>query len=344
MPVSENPNDTLSYKITPFSSFTPTEYARPVFTQTESVRPVPYPSPSYTDWNSPPVLYVKEPLGFIYLFSTPHHESLNAVGEVRIGLILHEKHRGYGYAQQAVQLVVEYAFDELKCHRIQATLLQTPLKAHALKLFTRERFSHEGTRRSAFFSPLEQEWKDTTSMAMIDTEWVIRSSLPGAPPTLWDEMFLRHERERDTLLRWEQIGREEERRLLKKTSSMETIRYDAGSYSSDPKGKRKAVDLEDFVDDQEYLAASGDVDLAFDAEEEEDPDTKRPKLGSTPTFGSSTTFIFGSLEQTLTSPPMPSPGVSYGQDHDGDSSSSESSWDAMETSSSSSFDSLSDVD
>ncbi|KAK0496369.1 hypothetical protein EDD18DRAFT_204217 [Armillaria luteobubalina] len=110
-----------------------------------------------TDWNFPD--FPKEPLGLIYLFSTPHHQSLNAVGEVRLGIILHEKYRGYGYAQQAVQLVVEYAFEELKCHRIQATLLQTPLKAHALKLFTRERFGHEGTRRGAFFSPLEQEWK-----------------------------------------------------------------------------------------------------------------------------------------------------------------------------------------
>ncbi|PBK70756.1 hypothetical protein ARMSODRAFT_91582 [Armillaria solidipes] len=333
----EDLNDTLSFKITPFSSFT----------QTEFVPPAPYPSPSrgpQIDWNLPPV--PKEPLGLIYLFPTPHHQSLNAMGEVRIGLILHEKYRGYGYAQQAVQLVVEYAFEELKCHRIQATLLQTPLKAHALKLFTRERFCHEGTRRSAFFSPLEQEWKDTTSMAMIDTEWVIRSSLRGAPPTLWDEMFLRHERERDVLLRWEQSGKEEERRLLKRTSSMETVRYDTGPYSSEAKGKTKAIDLEDFAADQEYLAAAGDEDgdLAFDDDEEDRHDAKRPKFGgaSTPTFGSSTTFALGGLAQTPSSPAMPTR-LPFGQDRDGDGSSSESSWDAMETSSNSSFDSLSDV-
>ncbi|KAK0204109.1 hypothetical protein DFS33DRAFT_1384366 [Desarmillaria ectypa] len=339
----EHLNDIPGFKITPLSSFQ----------QNEFLSPLSSPSPNRSlelGWNPTAAPQVpKEPLGFIYLFSTPHHESLNAVGEVRIGLILHEKYRGYGYAQQAVQLVVEYAFDELKCHRIQATLLQTPLKAHALKLFTRERFSHEGTRRSTFFSPLEREWKDATSMAMIDTEWVIRSSLVEAPPTLWDEMFLRHERERDTLLRWEQNSKEEERRLLKKTSSMETVRYDTGSYSNEAKGKRKAVDLEDFVDDQEYLAAAGDVDLALDVEEEEeeeDLDTKRPKLGgaydSTSTFGSSTAFALGGLEQALASPPMPSR-LSFGQDHDGDGSSSESSWDAIDTSSISSFDSLSDV-
>lgn len=298
------------------------------------------------DWNVPAV--PKEPLGLIYLFSTPHHPSLNAVGEVRIGLILHEKYRGYGYAQQAVQLVVEYAFEELKCHRIQATLLQTPLKAHALKLFTRERFGHEGTRRSAFFSPLEQEWKDTTTMAMLDTEWVIRSSLRGAPPTLWDEMFLRHERERDILLRWEQSGKEEERRLLKRTSSMETVRYDTGPYSSEAKGKTKAIDLEDFAADQEYLAAAGDEDGDLASDEEEDRhDAKRPKFGgaygsSTPIFGSSTAFALGGLAQTLSSPAMPSQ-LPFGQVHDEDGSSSESSWDAMETSSNSSFDSLSDV-
>ncbi|KAK0215771.1 hypothetical protein IW262DRAFT_234872 [Armillaria fumosa] len=339
---SEDPDDSLSFKITPFSSHT--------YTQHKFVPPAPYASQScspQTDWNIPAI--PKEPLGLIYLFSTPHHPSLNAVGEVRIGVILHEKYRGYGYAQQAVQLVVEYAFDELKCHRIQATLLQTPLKAHALKLFTRERFGHEGTRRGAFFSPLEQEWKDTTTMAMLDMEWVIRSSLRGAPPTLWDEMFLRHERERDTLLRWEQSGKEEERRLLKRTSSIETIRYETGPYSSDAKGKTKAVDLEDFAADQAYLAAAGDEDGDLEFDEEEDRhDAKRPKFGGgvyesiTPTFRSSTASPARGLAQTPAPPTMPSQ-LPFGQVHDEDGSSSDSSWDAMETSSNSSFDGLSDV-
>ncbi len=185
-------------------------------------------------------------------------------------------------------------------------------------------------------------------MAMLDTEWVIRSSLRGAPPTLWDEMFLRHERERDMLLRWEQSGKEEERRLLKRTSSMETVRYETGPYSSEAKGKTKAIDLEDFAADQEYLAATGDEDGDLASDEEEDRhDAKRPKFGgaygsSTPTFGSSTAFTFGSLAQTLSSPTMPSQ-LPFGQVHDEDGDSSESSWDAMETSSNSSFDSLSDV-
>ncbi|KAK0482248.1 hypothetical protein IW261DRAFT_1025507 [Armillaria novae-zelandiae] len=337
---SEDPDDSSSFKISPFSPYT--------YAQRKFVPPAPYKSQSWdsqTDWNVPAL--PKEPLGLIYLFSTPHHPSLEVVGEVRLGIILHEKYRGYGYAQQAVQLVVEYAFEELNCHRIQATLLQTPLKAHALKLFTRERFGHEGTRRGAFFSPLEHEWKDTTTMAMLDVEWVIRSSLRGAPPTLWDEMFLRHERERDILLRWEQSGIEEERRLLRRTSSMETIRYQTSPSSSDPKGKTKAVDLEDFAADQDYLAAAEDEDEDFQFDEEEDRhDAKRPKFGgasSTPrAFRSSTASPARGLARAPIPPTTPSQ-LPFGQVHDEDGSSSESSWDAMETSSNSSFDNLSDV-
>lgn len=47
----------------------------------------------------------------------------------------------------------------------------------------------------------------------------MRSFLKPAPKNLWDEMFLRHAREREELLRWD-----DRQQRLNRTSSMETVR------------------------------------------------------------------------------------------------------------------------
>jgi hypothetical protein len=91
------------------------------------------------------------------------------------------------------------------------------------------------------------EWQDVTTLAILHTDWAMRKFYKTAPKSLWDELFLRHERERDELLRWE----ENQNRLKRPmTSSMETLRAlpldtdsDASSSSSSAsKGKRRAVD------------------------------------------------------------------------------------------------------
>lgn len=58
-----------------------------------------------------------------------------------------------------------------------------------------------------------------TYLALLETDWLMRSYLKPAPKNLWDEMFLRHAREREELLRWD-----EKQQKLKRTSSMETLR------------------------------------------------------------------------------------------------------------------------
>jgi hypothetical protein len=62
-------------------------------------------------------------------------------------------------------------------------------------------------------------WKDVTYLALLETEWLMRGYRKPAPRNLWDEMFARHAREREELLRWD-----ERQQKLKKTSSMETVR------------------------------------------------------------------------------------------------------------------------
>jgi len=64
-------------------------------------------------------------------------------------------------------------------------------------------------------------WKDVTYLAMLDTEWALRDVLRnrGAAPTLWDEMFARHAREREEMVKWD-----EKHNRLRKVSSTETLR------------------------------------------------------------------------------------------------------------------------
>lgn len=98
-------------------------------------------------------------------------------------------------------------------------------------MFSR-RFAHEGKRRRSFFSILEQEWKDTTSLAILDTDWMVRSKFltKPVPTSLWDEMLLRHDRERQQLMHWEDEQTQSWPKWLKRTASMETIRSSMSMY------------------------------------------------------------------------------------------------------------------
>lgn len=57
-------------------------------------------------------------------------------------------------------------------------------------------------------------------MGLLCTDWALQQtskSQMSAPKSLWDELFLRHQREREELLRWDD-------KRLKRTISTETIR------------------------------------------------------------------------------------------------------------------------
>ena len=200
------------------------------------------------DWGtrnvvSSPPLWQKEkkkPIGLVYLTPSRHVWDPLHVGELSIGIIIQPEYRGKGYAREAVSQVTSIAFSHGHCHRLQAILLGHVAMDRALSLFTKMQvpftpitfrlfltfcfvyrsFAHEGTRRRAFFSPMEHEWKDATYMAILDTDWVMRNVrvYQPAPKSLWDALFARHQREREELLRWDA------KVLLKRTSSMATIR------------------------------------------------------------------------------------------------------------------------
>ncbi|KAH8830019.1 hypothetical protein DL96DRAFT_1461645 [Flagelloscypha sp. PMI_526] len=168
-------------------------------------------------------------IGFAYLSESFHvAPSTAGFGELNLGIILTAKHRRQGFATEALNLIVPYAFAKLNCHRLQASIMTMPEKNRVVKMFTSLGFAHEGTRRRSFFCGMTHEWKDVTTLAMLDSDHALRRDLDlKAPKTLWDELFTRHERERQDLLRWEErtmMEMECNSTSIKRTSSMETIR------------------------------------------------------------------------------------------------------------------------
>ena len=99
---------------------------------------------------------------------------------------------------------------------------------HRLLTLPTRGFNHEGVRRRSVYSQAEQAWKDATYLAILDTDWIMRAFFKPAPRSLWDEMFSRHDRERQALLRWEEYnsrtGGIPPVRVLKRTGSVETVR------------------------------------------------------------------------------------------------------------------------
>lgn len=69
-------------------------------------------------------------IGFVYL--------LNLGQDVyNVGLILEPKERGWGYAFNAMEQLLKVAFDQLKCHRVQVRVPESPHRNDTLKLLTK---------------------------------------------------------------------------------------------------------------------------------------------------------------------------------------------------------------
>ncbi|EIW77088.1 hypothetical protein CONPUDRAFT_139156 [Coniophora puteana RWD-64-598 SS2] len=191
-------------------------------------------------------------VGLVYLTSTPQ-QSHSA--EANVGIIIDRPFRRHGYAREALELVLTWAFDELKLHRVQAAIIDTAVKHRPSGLFMGLGFQHEGMRRRAVLVDWETEpgtqggysmdgdgraavsrpqqgWRDVTYLAMLDTDWMLRRTArkgkaaevgePVQRRSLWDEMFLRHAREREELAMWD-----DRRATLRRSDSSETIRQDA---------------------------------------------------------------------------------------------------------------------
>lgn len=87
-------------------------------------------------------------------------------------------------------------------------------------------------------------WKDVTYLAVLETDWLMRAYLKPAPRSIWDELFLRHAREREELLMWDN-----NKQKLKRTSSMETVRVLLDTTMSDSASIADSSDVASIRDD-----------------------------------------------------------------------------------------------
>jgi len=142
--------------------------------------------------------------------------------EFNISFAVNRSSESEGIATHLIAQVLELAFDKLGAHRVQARVVHSTFDpaqtVRAIRLLIHLGFTHEGVRRRAALHPNEKQWADVSVLAMVELDWVIRARVPPAKGTLWDEMFVRHQREREVLLKLEGT------RELKRTRSMETVR------------------------------------------------------------------------------------------------------------------------
>lgn len=81
-----------------------------------------------------------DPVGFIDLFDyDPNHRRAG------VGILVEKERQGNGYATEALFLLIEYAFSQLKLHQLYANI--TPDNKTSIKLFKKYKFEQVGTKK-----------------------------------------------------------------------------------------------------------------------------------------------------------------------------------------------------
>jgi ribosomal-protein-alanine N-acetyltransferase len=81
-----------------------------------------------------------------------------------IGYYLDKYHNGKGYMTEAVRLVVKYAFDELKLHRIEAGVM--PHNLGSIKVLEKAGFHKEGIAKKNV--KINGKWEDHQVLAIVN--------------------------------------------------------------------------------------------------------------------------------------------------------------------------------
>lgn len=88
-------------------------------------------------------------------------------GWANLGYWIHPDHQGEGYATEAAQLIITHGFDELRLHRISATIIAD--NAASKRVVEKLGFVHEGTKRDDAF--LDGKYVDREVYAILREEW-----------------------------------------------------------------------------------------------------------------------------------------------------------------------------
>lgn len=82
-----------------------------------------------------------------------------------LGFGLHPNHQGHGYMTEALETVINYAFTEMKLHRIMANYM--PTNQRSARVLKRLGFVQEGIARSYLF--LNGQWQDHVLTALVNS-------------------------------------------------------------------------------------------------------------------------------------------------------------------------------
>ncbi len=83
-----------------------------------------------------------------------------------IGYVLDKNHNGKGYMTEAVRLVVDYAFTELKLHRIEAGVM--PHNIRSMRVLEKAGFHKEGIARKNV--KINGRWEDHQVLAIVNEQ------------------------------------------------------------------------------------------------------------------------------------------------------------------------------
>lgn len=99
-------------------------------------------------------------IGTINLFAVMR----GSIQSAWLGYFLDEKHNGKGYTTEAVRLIVKYAFDELKLHRVEAGVM--PHNIGSIRVLEKAGFEKEGLARKNV--KINGKWEDHQQMAIVN--------------------------------------------------------------------------------------------------------------------------------------------------------------------------------
>lgn len=85
-----------------------------------------------------------------------------------IGYYLDKEYNGRGYMSEAVKLAVDYAFRELKLHRLEAGVM--PHNIASIRVLEKAGFKKEGIARKNVL--INGVWQDHQMLAMLDEDFV----------------------------------------------------------------------------------------------------------------------------------------------------------------------------
>ncbi|MGE1209620.1 GNAT family N-acetyltransferase [Bacillus pumilus] len=80
-----------------------------------------------------------------------------------LGYVLDEKHGGKGYMTEAIRLIIDYAFEELHLHRIEAGV--KPSNIGSIRVLEKSGFENEGLNRKKV--KINDVWEDHYLFAII---------------------------------------------------------------------------------------------------------------------------------------------------------------------------------